>query len=188
MGRYNYSLESLEQLFLTVYNSCPVWTGFAISAGTEFADVMRTLLLLSFLWSLVEVHSQSAPFISLRGETLPDHGYVAFSVVGDSGSDGVQCVTDFQTCCSSSQGDHRGDWYFPNKTRVPIVSGGVVEIRGAQRVELRRRIDALSPSGIYHCEIPTNAVHNDIDITVRETVYVGIYSSGGNSAKRGLTI
>ena len=167
-----------------------MWTGFALSAGTELADVMRTLLLLSFLWSLVEVHSQSAPYISFRGETLPDHGYVAFGLVGedDSGSDGVQCVTDLQTCCSSSQGDHRGDWYFPNKTRVPIFSGGVFEIRGAQKVELRRRINALSPSGIYHCEISTNAVHNDRDITVRETVYVGIYSSGGNSAKRGLTI
>ena len=168
-----------------------MWTR---SAGTELADVMRTLRLLSFLWSLVEVHSQSAPYISLRGETLPDHGYVAFSLVGEddsgSGSDGVLCVTDFQTCCSSSQGSHRGDWYFPNKTRVPFISGphaGIFESRGAQRVELRRRINTLSPSGIYHCEIPTNAVHNS-DITMRETVYVGIYSSGGNSAKRGLTI
>ena len=37
------------------------------------------------------------------------------------------------------------------------------------------------PSGIYRCDIPTGAVHDDIDLSVRETVYVGLYVSGGIS-------
>ena len=36
------------------------------------------------------------------------------------------------------------------------------------------------PSGIYRCDIPTNAVHQSTDISVRETVYIGQYATGGN--------
>ena len=35
------------------------------------------------------------------------------------------------------------------------------------------------PSGIYLCDIATNAVHDDNDISVRESVYVGLYATGG---------
>ena len=106
------------------------------------------------------------------------------SEVGSSedSRDSVQCHTDLCMCCSRDQGpDYFGDWYFSNGARLGFSSGSgdVFQLRGAQRVELHRRNNALSPSGIYHCEIPTNAVHNDSDITVRETVYVGIYASGG---------
>ena len=38
-----------------------------------------------------------------------------------------------------------------------------------------------SASGIYHCDI---AVHDDVDPSVRETVYVGLYASGGNELIR----
>ena len=37
----------------------------------------------------------------------------------DSGSDSVQCITDLSTCCSGAQGNHCGDWYFPDGTRLP---------------------------------------------------------------------
>ena len=48
----------------------------------------------------------------------------------------------------------------------------------AQRVDLRRTI-ATSPSGIYRCYIATVAVHDDSDLSVKETVYIGIYGLGG---------
>ena len=52
--------------------------------------------------------------------------------------------------------------------------------RGAQRVDLHsRRNNANSPTGIYRCDIPTNAVHDDTDNSVRDTVYVGLYSGNG---------
>ena len=145
---------------------------------------MRTpLLLLCFLWSLVEVYSQTVPYVVFMGEILPNHAYVNLSLVGN-GSDSVQCHTDLSTCCTGVQGIHRGDWFTPgSEMRVPFLSessSDIYEVRGQQRVNLRRRNNADMPSGIYHCLIPTNAVHDGIDITVRESVYVGLYATGGN--------
>ena len=40
-------------------------------------------VLLFLLWSLVEVHSQTAPYLTFMGETLLNHSYVNLSLVGD---------------------------------------------------------------------------------------------------------
>ena len=135
---------------------------------------VRSLLLL-FLLSLVEVHCQQTfPYVSFMGQTLVNHSHVDLNIVGsDYFSDSVVCHTDLSTCCSGSQGNHRGDWYFPNGTRL-LFSGDIYEARGAQRVFLRHT-NATGPTGIYRCDIPTNAVHDDTDF---ETVYVGLYTTG----------
>ncbi|CAI8027810.1 Neogenin (Fragment) [Geodia barretti] len=59
----------------------------------------------------------------------------------------------------------------------------VYETRIAEGVELRRWNPSTTspPSGIYRCDIPTNAVHDDTDISVRDTVYVGVYTASGGS-------
>ena len=104
--------------------------------------------------------------------------------MGTSGSNSVQCHTDLSTCCSGGQGYHRGDWYFPDGDRLPFPGGGdIFETRGAQRVDLRRQNSATSPVGIYHCDIPTDAVHDDTDTSVRATVYVGLYTASGGKLK-----
>ena len=143
---------------------------------------MNVLLLLILLWSLVEVHSQTVPYVSFMGENLPNHAFVNLSLVGNAadGSDSVQCHTDLYTCCSGNQGSDRGDWYFPSGDRVGFTGdlGDIYESRIALRVDLRRRNNADMPSGIYRCDIETNAV-NSADSTARETVYAGIYSTGG---------
>ena len=140
---------------------------------------MLVVFSLSLLWCLVEVHSQTFPYVSFLGQTLANHSYVDLSLVGTSDSDSVQCVTDLTTCCSGAQGSHRGDWYFPGSTNRLLFSnesGDIFENRGAQRVYLHRRNSAISPVGIYRCEISTTE-----DISVRATVYVGLYTaSGGN--------
>ena len=132
------------------------------------------------LWSLAEVHSeQTFPYVSFMGQTLANHSYVDLSLVGSNNSDSFQCITDLQSCCTVAQGVHRGDWYFPNGTRLPLKKTGDIHlVRTAQRFGLRRNI-ATSPSGIYRCDIP---VHDDYDSSVRETVYVGIYGLGGRSS------
>ena len=140
------------------------------------------VLSLTLLWCLVEVDSQnmrSYPIVTFMDETLANHSYVDFNLVGNHT---IQCHTDLSTCCSGSQGFHRGDWYFPNGTRLPF-SGPIVEGRGAQKVELRTGIDTPPSSipGIYRCDIPTNAVMDVFDILVRETIYVGLYSTGGKN-------
>ena len=94
------------------------------------------------------------------------------------GGESVQCNTDLTTCCHGSDSSHRGDWYFPDETRLPFTAANVntIEVRHTQRVYLSRRNNANSPTGIYRCDIPTNAVHDD-DISVRDTpVYVGLYT------------
>ena len=140
------------------------------------------LLLLSLLWSLVEVHTQTpaAPYVSFMGNNLPNHAYVDLTLVGTGNA--VRCITDLATCCTSNQGIHRGDWYFPDGGRLQHPNSGddIFETRGAQLVNLQRRNNAMGPSGIYRCEIPTVANHNAMDSLVRESVYVGLYTSEGN--------
>ena len=119
-------------------------------------------------------------------QTLANHSYVDLSQVGNDlrGSDSVQCHTDLDTCCISTYGPYRGDWYFPDRTRLPFSGDGgdIYEYRNAQRVDLRRRNNATSPVGIYRCDIPTDDVYDDTDTSVRHTVYVGLYTvSGGNA-------
>ena len=147
-----------------------------------------SLSLLCLLWSLVEVQSYTAPFISFLGNPLPNHSYVDLSQVGSirdgSDSDTVQCHTDLSTCCDVHQLSPRGDWFFPNGTRLPFYneSGGfdVRESLKLQVVHLRHmNISINAPSGIYRCFIGTNAVHDNSDPSVGETVYVGLYHNGG---------
>ena len=116
-------------------------------------------------------------------QTLANHSYVDLSLVGRpdfGGGEGVQCITDLESCCNSTQGSHRGDWCFPDGTRLPFATPNIdtYEARNAQRVDIRRRNGANSPTGIYRCDIPTNDVH-DTDISVRDTVYVGLYTGSG---------
>ena len=133
--------------------------------------------------------AQTFPFVSFGGQTLANHSYVDLSLVGndDSGSNSVQCHTDLSTCCTSAQGPHRGDWYFPDGTRLPFTESpqrAVGESRGEQRVDLRHWKQGTS--GIYRCDIPTNAVHDNadinIDISVRDTVYIGLYLNEGEES------
>ena len=83
--------------------------------------VNTQVVLLSLLWCLVEAHSQTAPYVTFMGETLPNHAYVDFSEVGlggtaDAGSgDELVCHSDLTTCC---RGSDQGHWYFPNGTQL----------------------------------------------------------------------
>ena len=144
---------------------------------------MAVALLLLLGLFLPLANSQRFPYVSFRGQTLANHSYVDLSEVRDdgSGSDSVQCHTDLSTCCSYGQGPHRGDWYFPDGTRLPFSNGGddIYEGRGAQRADLCHSNNPTSPVGIYRCDISTNAVHSDTDRSVRATVYVGLYTASG---------
>ena len=140
--------------------------------------MLLTVISLSLLWSLVEVHSQSFPYASFMGQTLANHSYVDLSLVGDSENDSVQCITDAITFI------HHGDWWFPDGNRLPqlppyISTSGVYEVLGLKRVDLRRRDNSgTPPSGLYHCDIPTG-VPFPIGSAMRKRVYVGLYANGG---------
>ena len=151
-------------------------------------------LLLLLLFMVEEVHSQQQTFpyvsFSLTGPTLANHSYVDLSTVGSANdnSDSVVCHTDLNTCCSNSQGQHRGDWYFPDGTILPFIGPSVPIAlgRGAQITIIRRTNDATGPTGIYRCRIATNEVHSGTDISVRDSVYVGLYPADGGKLKHRL--
>ena len=142
----------------------------------------RYFLALCLLFGL-EIACQTFPRLSFRDNiAVPNHGYVDLGMVGTSFTNSVQCHTDLVTCCRSDRGIHRGQWYFPDGELLQNKSGDhdVYEFEAVmRRHDLRRRKSATSPTGIYRCEIPTNAVHDDTDISVRATVYVGLYTGEG---------
>ena len=148
-------------------------------------------VLLFLLWSLVEVHSQTAPYLTFMGETLPDHSYVDLSALGelDNVDDHVVCHTDLASCCGGDDFLDRGFWYFPNGYVLPGAAGAannpIVMMRYLQLVSLIRGTGPGDvPSGLYRCIIETIADNDDPgypspDNGIGETLYVGVYSTGG---------
>ena len=141
----------------------------------------RFVLSLSLLCSL-QVCCQAFPRLSFgNNDAILNHGYVDLGMIGTSYSNSIQCRTDLETCCTQDD-SHRGNWYFPDGDPMMNSSGEsgmFYESWKSKRVDLRCNDCSTSPPGIYRCEIPTNAVHDDTDISVRATVYVGLYISGG---------
>ena len=133
------------------------------------------------LWSHVDAKSQTIPYMTFMGQTLPNNSYMDLSQVRDrlSGGEGVQCHTNLTTCCSSDQGMDRGDWYAPDsEDRLPLESEeedsahAIYEYRGNQSVTLVQRSTAVSQPGIYRCDIAVTG-------SGRGTVYIGLYKTGG---------
>ena len=136
-----------------------------------------------FLFALIlvcdlEVKCQTFPYVSIStGAGLPNHSFVDLGTVGTDYRTSVWCRTDLGTCCRINDED-RGQWFFPDGVALQT-SENIYVVEKHQRVELRRANGVTSPTGIYRCEIPANAVHDDTDVSVRATVYVGLYISGG---------
>ena len=146
---------------------------------------MISVLVLHLFWCVVEVHSQTAPYLTFMGEILPNNSYVDLSLVGqggnathDSGRE-IVCHTDLNTCCSGSDG--HGDWILPhNSAAVERPGRSIVMKKLHKRVRLEH-VPGTSghiPSGIYQCSIETVAVSGEGG-TGRESVYVGLYETGG---------
>ena len=146
-----------------------------------------------FLFALIllcglEVKSQTFPYVSLgTGAVLPNHSYVDLGTVGTDYRTSVWCRTDLMTCCRNVNSSHRGQWFFPDGVALQA-NENIYVVEEQQRVELRRANNAISPTGIYRCEIPTNAVHDDKDISVRATVYVGLYTSAGKFVSQEIVV
>ena len=165
-----------------------------ICCRTVLMKVSLLCVLLCLLWSLVEVHSQTAPYLTFNDSVIPNHAYVDLSLMMYPGNDDtadysstVICHTDLTTCCRSQAGPDQGDWYFPDEDKLPGAgvnnanSVPIAQRKRDQLVRLQRGPPTATgdiPDGIYHCAIETVAM-NSADNTARETVYVGVYGSGG---------
>ena len=91
------------------------------------------------------------------------------------------CVTDLVDCCASPR-TVRGDWYFPDGSRVGFDSAGNAAFqanRGASEeingqtvygsVRLFRRFSGAPERGRFHCELPSAA-----NPSVNQTLYTNI--------------
>ena len=145
--------------------------------------ILVAWILLYLMSQVFYCEGEEYPHVSFNGVVLANHSYVNLLLVNNTESGSVQCHTDLQTCCRVEQGPHRGDWFFPNGSVLGFSSSSdddIVEVRGPERVDLRRRNNG-SASGIYHCSIATFASVpiNIDDPVVQEHVCVGLYDTGG---------
>ena len=130
-------------------------------------------------------------YLTLNGTFIPNHGYLVISDIGSTGGTALICNTNriANISVSLSGGGKRfhsgGDWHAPNGTVVGDLGSddvpGFERNRGPMVVRLHRRTASDPPSGpsegIYYCVV-------EDDTFTSQTVYVGLYSSGGGSKCR----
>ena len=112
---------------------------------------------------------------SLRNTTYQNNSLVTLEDIGD-GVDALLCETNLNACCISPYIGNwfaLGNWFFPNKTRVPSAGEqwDFYRHRGDMVVGLNHRRGGVD--GIYRCDIPDSMI-------VTQTIYIGVYiaSSG----------
>ena len=152
----------------------------AVTMGIKSIDVLVWIMTLH-LFSTVKVNSQEFPYVSFMGTNFTNHSYINASLVGSSESNSVQCHTNVDRCCTSAQGQFRGDWFHPNGSRLGFSfnGGDIYQTRGAQRVDLFRRNNA-NANGIFFC---------NISVRVESVgIYMGLYTNGGQFYVLGFTI
>ena len=132
--------------------------------------ILAVLLNLNFLF-FGEVNPQRTPLLSLRGHLLANNSYVEFSRVEQSSFTALRCNTPLQNCCTSQLGE-RGDWFYPNRSRLSFSNRHIYQRREVQRVELHRAKGTTSPTGIYCCAIPYK-------FSAKERLCVGLYNNTG---------
>ena len=114
----------------------------------------------------------------MKGVLYPNNSIVNIANVGIN-ENGLYCVTNKQQCCRSSDGGASGEWYLPGQASAIPGSGAQLidnfkKKRGPSTVLLNRRNNAMSPIGLYRCEV--------VDVTnVLQSVYIGLYGNEGGS-------
>ena len=97
------------------------------------------------------------------------------------GSKSLRCRSELEMCCSGTQGNLRGDWFFANGERMPLPgTGDPYAGRGAQTVDLRR-ITHYPPSGLFRCDIAFDTSNP----SAMQRFYVGVYANGGTDHEYG---
>ena len=90
----------------------------------------------------------------------------------DPGSSLVCVTTNVNTqCCRSADNPKggRGEWYLPDRTRIlNTPDTNFYRTRYAQQVRLNRRNDAMSPTGVFTCEVPNDGDSTTATITIGE--------------------
>ena len=135
------------------------------------ADVYLNLshcMVSSFPYYIVDV------YLSLRGDIIPNHGYVMISDIGSTVITALICHTNRPPPYDGR--DHSGgEWLAPDgiivyQDDVP----GFAKNRDPMVLRLYR-VTGTPAEGIYHCEI-------EDDTFITRTVFVGLYNDGGGKS------
>ena len=116
--------------------------------------------------------------LTLNDDYIPNHGYVMISDIGSTGGTALICNTNRINNISNPNGPNSGgDWHAPDGTIVGDLGSdnvpGFERNRGPMVVRLHRNTATDPPSeGIYYCVVEDDTFTN-------QTVYVGLYNSGG---------
>ena len=119
--------------------------------------------------------------LTLNGDYIPNHGCVMISDIGSTDDTALICNTNRfgnrTTTPGSTYYHSGGDWFAPDGTTVGNTGSddvpGFVRNRRPMMVILLRRTASDPPSeGIYYCVV-------EDDTFTYQTVYVGLYNSGG---------
>ena len=104
----------------------------------------------------------------LRNTTYQNNSIVTLEDIGQ-GTDALLCMTNLTTCCRNATSGAKGNWYFPNGSKVfgTNAQWNFFRSRGQRVVYLNRRSGGVD--GIYHCEIPDS-------MNVTQTIYIGLYT------------
>ena len=118
-------------------------------------------------------HWSTDVYLSLNDDVIPNHGYVEIIDIGLSDSTALLCHTN-RPAVNPNSG---GDWFAPDGNRVGNPGStdvpGFEKTRGPMLVRLRRS-SGTPEEGIYQCDV------NDATET-HQTVYVGLYNTGGGT-------
>ena len=102
-------------------------------------------------------------YLSLRGDIIPNHGYVVISDIGSTDADALICHTDRPA--SNGNADPEGYWFAPD---------GDHNVPGFRTNKIRLLSGSGTPAqGIYHCSIEIQS-----DQGMFQNVHVGLYHSG----------
>ena len=104
-------------------------------------------------------------WFSLRGTRYQNNSIVTLTDIGE-GNYALLCMTNLTGVSRSV----RGDWYFPDGTRVLSTNDNseIYGTRDQMAVRMNRRRGG--EEGIYHCEIP-------VSMNVTRTIYIGVYNT-----------
>ena len=117
--------------------------------------------------SITYYHNPSGVYFELGGYVYQNNSILPIQEVGEN-ENALYCRTNKKDCCSTEP-NRSGDFYYPNRVRVPIAKfqHGFYRNRGERIVRLNRREGITSPTGQYRCEIPNaNNVMVKIYITL----------------------
>ena len=112
-------------------------------------------------------------WFSLNGTTYQNNSIVTLEDIGE-GDDALFCITNQTACCrppyTGVVGPALGNWFFPNRSRVPSgnANDDFYRTRGQMMVRLHHRRGGVE--GIYRCEIPDG-------MNVTQAIYIGVYSA-----------